>query len=378
MPITNRYLQPIIKDFLKEKMVFLGGPRQVGKTTLCLSFLSQSHRTNPDYLNWDDLDSKSKLRKGQLPNSKLIVIDEVHKFKAWRNLIKGFYDKRHDDQQFLITGSARLDHYRRGGDSLLGRYRYLRLHPFSWSELQTNKSNIQLADLLKFGGFPEPLFAKSEKKLKLWNRERLHRLIHDDIRDLESIREFNLLETLAEALPDRVGSILSIKSLAEDLQVSPHTIKNWIEILEKVYFCYRTLPFGSSKIRAVKKETKLYLWDWSSITEIGAKFENMVGSHLLKYCHFLEDTEGDNMELRYIRDTDGREVDFVVIKNKKPLFAVECKVGDSQLSKNITYFKQRTNIPKFYQVHLGTQDYIAEKNCRVLPFTVLCDELNLV
>ena len=374
----DRYLSPFIVEFLAERMVFLGGPRQVGKTTLCLNFLNPSHRTNPNYLNWDDLTSKAKLKKGEIPSSSLIVIDEVHKFKGWRNLVKGFYDKRPEDQNFLITGSARLDYYRRGGDSLLGRYQYLRLHPFSYNELKLLKNKSDLKELLKMGGFPEPLFSGTERRLKLWHRERLHRLVDDDIRDLESIREFDLIESLAESLPDRVGSILSVKSLSEDLQVSPHTVSHWLEILEKVYYCYRIAPFGSTKIRAVKKEKKLYLWDWSAIESAGARFENLVASHLLKFCHFHEDTEGDVMELRYIKDTDNREIDFVVIKNKRPLFSVECKTGEGSLSKHIKYFKERTNIPMFYQVHLGTKDYIADKNCRVLPFASFCEEVGLV
>lgn len=359
-------------------MVFLGGPRQVGKTTLCLSYLNPSSRTNTNYLNWDDLASKAKIKKGEIPNSSLVVIDEVHKYRPWRNLIKGFYDKRPDGQNFLITGSTRLDIYRRGGDSLLGRYRSVRLHPFSFNELKLTEKSNDIHDLLKFGGFPEPLFSGSERKLKLWNRERLHRLVNDDIRDLESLRDLSQIEVMAESLTDRVASLLSARSLAEDLQISPHTVLHWLEILERVYYCYRILPFGSTKIRALKKEKKLYLWDWSSIEKPGPKFENMVASHLLKYCHYIEDSEGDQMELRYIKDTDNREIDFVVIKNKKPLFAVECKTGETGIAKNINYFKERTAIPFFYQVHLGKKDYIADKNVRVLPFTKFCNEVGLV
>lgn len=150
-----------------------------------------------------------------------------------------------------------------------------------------------------------------------------------------------------------------------------------LKILESVYYCYRISPFGSPKIRAVKKEQKLYLWDWSPIENLGTKLENMVASHLLKYCHFIEDTEGDKMELRYLRDTDQREIDFVVIKNKKPLFAVECKTGERQVAKSIHYFKDRTSIPFFYQVHLGQKDYLLEEKIRVLPFIKFSQELDL-
>jgi uncharacterized protein len=375
--MKSRYLQPYIQEFLAKKMVFVGGPRQVGKTTLCLQFLEDSSKKSPAYLNWDDIKKKSDIKKGLLPPYETIVLDELHKYKNWRSLIKGLYDTQGDSTKFLVTGSARLDHYRRGGDSLLGRYRYLRLHPFSVNELKLTTTN-DLKDLLQFGGFPEPFLQQNIREWKLWTKERLYRIINDDIRDLERVREFNLLEMLAEALPDRVGSPLSKKSLSEDLEVSPHTIESWIKILESVYYCYRISPFGSPKIRAVKKEQKLYLWDWSTLQEEGPRLENMVASHLLKYCHFLQDTEGDNMELRFLRDTDRREVDFVIMKNKKPLFAVECKTGEKQISKSIHYFNERLQIPMFYQVHLGQKDYKVNSNVRVLPFIKFCKEVGLI
>lgn len=372
----QRYLTPEIAEALKEKMVFIGGPRQVGKTTLSLSILGETAARNPHYLNWDNLKDRAQIKKFEIPQGQLIVFDELHKYKIWRSFIKGLYDSNKGFQNYLLTGSARLDHYRRGGDSLLGRYRYFRLHPFSVSELALS-SNADVQALLKFGGFPEPFFSQSEKKVKIWRNERLYRIVYDDISNLERLREFSSIELLADALPDRVGSPLSLKSLGEDLEVSQKTVDHWVSILEKVYFCYRIPPFGSPKIRAVKKENKLFLWDWSAIDNPGNRFENMVASHLLKYCHFMEDTEGDRMELRFIRDTDRREIDFVVLKNKKPLFAVECKTGEAQISRHIHYFRERTPIPMFYQVHLGAKDYRHEGNIRVLPFYKFCQELGL-
>ncbi len=374
--MKDRYLSKTTKEFLKKKMVFVGGPRQVGKTTMCLQLLKTHSVKNPGYLNWDDLKSKDQLRKGLLPNEPLIVIDEIHKYKLWRGLIKGFYDKNKDHQNYLVTGSARLDHYRRGGDSLLGRYRYLRLHPFSVGEIKAkNQSDVNL--LLKFGGFPEPLFSQSEKDLKLWSRERLYRIVNDDISDLENLKDYSRLELLAETLETKIGSPLSLKSLEEDLSVSQKTVAHWVDIFDRMYFTFRISPFGAPRIRATKKAQKLYFWDWSGLSGQGPKFENLVASQLLKYCHFLEDSEGDRMELRFLRDTDLREVDFVVLKNKKPVFAVECKSGEKQISKAIHYFKDRTDIPMFYQVHLGSSDYQVEKKIRVLPFWKFVNELEL-
>lgn len=374
--IQERYLTPMIKEFLQTRMVFVGGPRQVGKTTMCLSLLNTSDVRNPAYLNWDDLKSKSKLKKGELPPDPLVVLDEIHKYKPWRSLVKGFYDKNKGHQNFLVTGSARLDYYRKGGDSLLGRYRYMRLHPFSVNELKL-RSKEDIQSLLKFGGFPEPFFSQSERNQKLWCKERLYRIINDDIRDLEKLNDYSMLENLAEAIGSKAGSLLSLKSFEEDIQVSQKTIASWVQILERVYYVFRILPYGPPKIRALKKTAKVYLWDWGELDALGNKFENMVACQLLKYCHFLEDTEGEKMELRYLRDTDQREVDFVVLKNKKPLFAVECKSGDKSVSKSVIYFKEKTSIPMFYQVHLGDGDYRSKDGVRVLPFQKFCQELEM-
>ena len=369
----KRYLIEPIKNFLKEKMVFLGGPRQVGKTTLCLRFLNPRSVENPAYMNWDDPTARYKIKRAEIPvNKKVVCFDEIHKFRNWRSLIKGLYDTKKYKYKFLITGSARLDYYRRGGDSLLGRYRYLRLHPLSLGELSSlDQSTTQT--LLKFGGFPEPFFNGTEKNLKLWHRERAYRIVNDDIRDLDTVKELSAMELLADALPFRVGSPLSVKNLAYDLEANHSTIRRWVSILDNIYYSYRISPYGSSqRIRAVKKEQKLYLWDWSAIDDVSFRFENMVAGHLLKYCHFLEDTEGEKMELRFIRDTDKREVDFVVLKNGKALFAVECKTGEKNLSPHISYFKTRTNIPKFYQVHLGSKHIEIDKKTMILPFWDFC------
>ncbi|MCB1142638.1 MAG: ATP-binding protein [Leptospiraceae bacterium] len=361
-------------------MVFVGGPRQVGKTTLALQFLKPPSIQNPAYLNWDFNSDKLQILRDEfaLQNNKILVFDELHKYSKWRNLIKGLYDKYNEKNQFIITGSARLDYFRKGGDSLLGRYRYFRLHPFSLMEMNKNPSKTDLETLLKFGGFPEPLLSQNEKEHRIWKNDRMIKVASEDIRDLENIKDVSSMLLLAELLPSRVGSPLSLKSLSEDLNVSQPTVDRWIEILSTLYYCYAILPFGSPKIRAVKKLKKVYLWDWSQVEELGFRFENLVAGHLLKYCNFISDTEGYPMEVRYLRDTDGREIDFVVLKNKKPIFAVECKTGEKSLSPSISYFKERTEIPEFFQVHLGTKDFGSNQTGRVLPFQKFCREKVLV
>jgi len=375
--IYRRYIKNSVYEDLQNKMVFIGGPRQVGKTTFALTFLTEHNEKHPAYLNWDNILTRSALLKGELPpNEDIIVLDEIHKYARWRNLVKGFYDTRKSDVSFIITGSARLDYYSKGGDSLQGRYHYYRLHPFSIQELSNNPSESDVQSLLKFGGFPEPLLRAEEKFWRRWQRERLQRVIYEDIRDLENIKEISLLELLAGELPNRVGAPLSVKKIKELLQVAHETVERWLKIFERMYYCYRIPPYGSPRIRAVKKEQKLYLCDWSTVPDPGPRFENFVASQLLKYCHFMEDTQGYHMDLRFIRDTDKREADFVVLKEGRPMFAVECKSGEKNINQSLFYFMERTSIPKFYQVHEGRKDY-EKGGVRVLPIHTFCKELCL-
>lgn len=375
----KRYLTNSVKADLAEKMVFLGGPRQVGKTTLSLSLIKGADESHPAYLNWDLREIRHMLLEGRLPaEQSLIIFDEIHKYKHWRNLVKGFYDKHKSRRRFLITGSARLDHYRRGGDSLQGRYHYHRLHPLSLYELNAKPTKSDLSLLLRYGGFPEPFLKQNARHWKRWQRERQSRVIQEDLINLEHVKEVSQLDLLAGTLPEKVASVLSINNLKQDLSVAYETVDRWITILENLYYCFRISPYGLPHLRAMKKERKLYLWDWSLCGDDGARFENLVASHLLKYCHFTEDTEGDDVALRFVRDANGRELDFVVVKNNKPLFAVECKTGERRLSRNISYFSQRADIPCFYQVHTGDRDYEqVESKARVIPFTRFCEMLKV-
>ena len=375
----ERAIKTWVERDLAEKMVFVGGPRQVGKTTLAVSFLPRGSESDPCYLNWDHAGTRKLLLGGGLPGGgEAVVFDEIHKYKGWRNLVKGFYDTNKSSRKFLVTGSARLDHYRKGGDSLQGRYHYHRLHPFSFLELGNGAGKDGLEQLLRFGGFPEPFLKPGERHWKRWQREHLSRVVREDLLSLEQVREVGQVELLAQMLPDRVGSPLSVNNLRGDLEVSFETAERWIRILENLYFCFRISPFGLPKLRAMKKERKLYLWDWSVCGDEAARFENLVAANLLKFCHHLEDTAGEQMELRFIRDSVGREVDFVVLKNRKPMFGVECKLGERGLSSQIAYFAERTAIPKFYQVHLGTADgEFAAHRARVLPFSRFVEVLGV-
>ena len=378
--MTRRYIADSVTADLADRMVFVGGPRQVGKTTFALSLLPRGNdESSPAYLNWDYLADREAILTAQLPSrQRLIIFDEIHKYAGWRGLIKGLYDKHRSSISFLVTGSARLDYYRKGGDSLQGRYHYYRLHPFTLSESGRRPDAGSVAHLLRFGGFPEPFLRGEERFHRRWLREHSERVVHEDLRDLEHVREVSRLDLLLAHLPACVGSPLSVNRLRTLLQASHESVERWISAFERLYLCYRLAPFGSSRIRAVRKERKLYFWDWSRVDDPGARFENLVAGHLLKYCHLVEDTEGHAMELRFVRDTDGREIDFVVLRDGRPEFGVECKSGDRNAAPACRYFRERTDIPRFYQVHLGTADFgDADTDTRVLPLWTFCAEMAL-
>ncbi len=382
MERTRHLEEPIGRD-LQEKMVFLAGPRQVGKTTLAKQIL----RSTPSgvYLNWDRREDRKIIRLPEWPAEKaLVVLDEFHKSRGWKRWIKGEYDHHKGHLSFLVTGSARMDIYRRGGDSLQGRYHHYRLHPFSalesegifLKELWHPGEEIQIppggskeatALLMRFGGFPEPLLAQSERKLRRWQKERLDRFFREDVRDLEIVRELSSLQLLADMLMERVASPMSLNSLREDLEVSHRAVNSWIDLLERLYFLFRLRPFTVKSIRGIKKMAKTYLWDSSLVQERGARFENLVALHLLKFCHFLEDTEGYRVHLHYLREARGREVDFLVVHDRKPWFAVEAKLTDERIDSSLEYFRKRLEIPWTYQVVLDGQRDFVHEGIRCLP-----------
>ncbi|MBI4117660.1 MAG: ATP-binding protein [Parcubacteria group bacterium] len=365
--IKDRYLSPFITSDLQKKMVFLGGPRQVGKTSLAL-FIGRNHYKNSTYYNWDNRDDKKAMLHDTFPSeTDLIIFDEIHKYRPWKNFIKGKYDKHKDDFHMLVTGSARLDLYRKGGDSLMGRYHYYRLHPFTLAEVLKvlPKSNVggelffvpESANaktffnrLFQFGGFPEPYLEQDIKTLRRFHNERFDRLFKEDIREIESIRYLSQLQIFAELLPTKVGSLLSLNSFREDLQVTHKTISHWADVLENFYYHFRIYPFASSLIKSLRKEPKLYLWDWSQIHDESIRLENMVASHLLKFVHFIQDTQGYKIALHFLRDVEQREVDFLVTINNSPWFAVEVKKFDTSPSSTLLYFQKKLRIPFIYQV----------------------------
>jgi len=361
----QRYLTKYVLEDLTDKMVFIGGPRLVGKTTLAQDLVS-NHFQHSGYYNWDNRQDRRNIMQSNWPgDAELIILDEIHKYKKWKSLVKGEYDKLKDKYSFLITGSARLDLYRKGGDSMLGRYHYYRLHPFTMAEVIGRKlvpdvlkeipirsqNNQELfLSLDKFGGFPEPFLKQNTRILRRWHSEKIDRLFREDIRDIEQIRDVVNMQLLGDMLPDRAGSLLSLNSLRKDLEVSHRAVSNWMNILETFYYCFRIYPYKAKNFRSLKKEAKLYLWDWSEIDHEPARFENCIASHLLKLVHFLQDWEGYRAQLYYLRSIEKKEVDFLVTIDKIPWFTVEAKINEVNASPHLFYFRDKLNIPFSYQV----------------------------
>lgn len=366
-----RYLAAQVERDLARKMVFVAGPRQVGKTTLA--------RMLPDgrrgYLNWDVAEDRERILRRELPPADLWVFDEVHKYRGWRNYLKGLYDGRPPGKRILVTGSARLDAYRFGGDSLQGRYHLLRLHPLSAAELDLATPE-ELRDLLTLGGFPEPWFGATQVEARRWAREYRTLLIREEVASLERVQDLGTLELLMLRLPALVGSPLSINALREDLQVSHKSVAGWLRVFERLCAIFRLPPFGAPRLRAVKKEQKHYHVDWSVVPEEPARFENLVACHLLKWVHYRQDTEGLDLELRYFRDTDGREVDFVVVDQGAPILCVECKWSDAPPDRSLRYFKTRFPDCDAWQISaVGTRDYVNDRGIRVAPALTLLNTL---
>lgn len=337
----KRYLeQAIDHDALADgKMAFISGPRQVGKSTMGRSFLC-SHNNE---FNWDDQRFRRQWVKDPIlalssRGNGPVLLDEIHKDRRWKNRLKGLYDLKGKEFPIVVTGSARLDFFRRGGDSLLGRYIPYRLHPLSVGErvnsstpdkiLEADKVAFPFEDLIKIGCFPEPVFGNSEAKAKRWSRLRLERLLYEDLRDLRHVQDLQALRVLVDLLPEKVGSLLSVNSLREDVGVAYATVRDWILILETLYHVFFVRPYAGKIKRTLKAEPKLYLFDILQIDSLSARYENLVALHLLKACHYWTDLAMGEFELRFLRTREKEEVDFVVIRDKKPWMLVECKSGD--------------------------------------------------
>jgi uncharacterized protein len=386
------------------KMIFLSGPRQVGKTTFALNWLA-SMGAEGTYFNWDDPAVKREYSRNPLYFRNIIlskfqvkpvpvVFDEIHKHKNWKNILKGIYDPNKDKMNLLVTGSSRLGVYRKSGDSLVGRYFSFQMFPLSLPEAtgdfsfllnddgplpkgdslirligkaENKNARDELDKLLTFGGFPEPFLKGSPRFLRRWHAEYKSLLTKEDVRDLSRIADIRGLEQLIEILPSKAGSPLSINSIREDLGYHHGTIVTWIDILSRLYLIFTVPPWHRSLTRSIKKERKLFFYDWSFLEDPGRRFENLLAVALLRMGARFTEMGLGAFELRYIRDKEKREVDFVVIKDNRPLALFEAKTGDDPVHPSGRYFAKRLGIP-FYQVSPRHERVEAlPENCFKIP-----------
>ncbi len=381
MELTSRQIQSYIwdRELIGDKMVFLSGPRQVGKTTFAKSLLNAG--TKGGYSNWDSPEIRKsyakdtyfflKDKKGGEPY--LVIFDEIHKRSKWKDILKGIYDTVDSTCKILVTGSARLELFRKSGDSLVGRYTHFHMMPISLSELENfpietlwlcskedwekpwesflhrikskKASGNPFDHLFKFGGLPEPLVKGSERFLLKWKREYLSLLLTEDMRELTNIKEIDTVEKIITLLPDRIGSPLSVASLSRDVESTYPTVKNHLLQLEKLWLLFSIRPWNKNMNRALKKEKKCYFTNWIYAGGEAQIFENMIASNLLRACTIWTDLAYGIAELWYVRSFDGKEVDFLITLNSKPALLVEAKLSKDVISKPSRNFRERFDVP---------------------------------
>lgn len=384
-PKTRLYDTLLAEHLAKQRqMAFISGPRQVGKTTTC--------RIHGDtYIDWDNIDDRESILAGPaklidhyrldrlsrtLP---VVIFDELHKYPRWKQFLKGFFDTYADQLRILVTGSSRMDVYRRGGDSLMGRYFLYRMHPFSVAETLTqdlpdekriirSPKKIRPANfdaLWNHGGYPEPFLKRDMRFSRRWQSLRLEQLVREDIRDLTQIQQLDQLELLVKLLAERSAHQLIYGNLASDVRVSIDTTRRWIDVLVSLHLGFLIRPWFKNVSRSLRKEPKWFLRDWASIKDPGDKVETFVACHLLKAVEGWNDMGLGKFELGYLRDKEKREVDFLVAREGKPWFLVEAKQRDESISPSLKYFQQQLAAPFAFQVVLD-MDYV-DANCFARP-----------
>lgn len=382
-------------------MAFLIGPRQVGKTTISKHIRSQFKESI--YLNFDSLEDRKLIMSGQnfiekiLPTTvlrsekPLVIFDEIHKHPDWKNYVKGFFDLYKDFFSIIVTGSARLDVYQSGGDSLMGRYFQYHIYPLTVTELTNTEVPIKefrapkvtseedFSNLYKYGGFPDLYLNHSDQFSNLWHETRFKQLFRDDIRSLANLQEIYSLEMLAILIKEQAGQLLNYSSLAKKVGVTSQTISRWIKILDRFYYCFTLRPWHKNVSRSLVKEPKVYLWDWSVIQDEGAKIENFVALHLLKFVDFFNEQGLGRYGLFYLRNLEKQEVDFLITKDNQPYLMIESKALNKNISKSVLDFSDQLK-PKFAFQSVFNMDYI-EKDVfqldkpMVIPLKTLLSQL---
>lgn len=378
MKPVNRIYDTILQEHLSSlrQMAFVSGPRQVGKTTSC-----RNHADN--YANWDNINDREMLLAGpeRLANSlgldelraslPIALFDELHKNARWKEFLKGFYDSYSDRVKIIVTGSSRLDVYRRIGDSLMGRYFLYRMHPFSVAEtmhidlpdqknlvrMPSEPDEAEFVALWEHGGYPEPFLKRDQRFSRRWRSMRTQQLIKEDARDLTQIQHVDQLEMLATLLTDRSGTQVVYSNLANEVRVSIDTLRRWIGTLSNLHHGFLLKPWFKNVSRSLRKEPKWYLRDWAGIEDVGARSETFVACHLLKAVDAWNDLGYGQFQLCYLRDKSKREADFIVVRDGSPYFIAEVKHKQTDPSESLKHFQRETQSPFAFQVVIES-DYV--------------------
>jgi predicted AAA+ superfamily ATPase len=354
----KRAQHELIKKDLEKKMVFLVGPRQVGKTSLALAIAKEYERAV--YLNYDNFADREIIKEAAwLPESQLLVLDELHKMPQWKNYLKGIYDTKPANLHILVTGSARLETFRQSGDSLVGRFFRHRLNPLSIKEIAEKNS---LDRLITRGGFPEPYLADNPLDAERWRLQYIDGLIRGDILDFEKVHDFRAIQLTLDLLRQRVGSPVSFTSLGRDVQCAPNTIKRYIEVLEALFIVFRVTPYHKNIARSILKEPKIYFYDSGMVKgDEGGIFENTVAVSLLKHLNAIEDYEGRLTHLHYLRTKEKKEVDFVMLTDGETPTIIEVKLSDNKISPALKYFHEKYDLPAIQLVKNLRQQRLVSK-----------------
>lgn len=343
------YFNPI-KKYLHKKIALISGPRQSGKTTIA-KMLEKKF----EYLNFDNDEDRKRLReKSWDRKSDLLILDELHKLPKWKQWLKGVYDKEGVTPPIIVTGSARIDSYKKVGDSLAGRYFHYRVHPLDVREILAINKNQKpfevIEKLLEFSGFPEPYLEGTPTFYNLWKKTHLDIILRQDLIDLEVVSSIKQIELLIDLLRDRVGSPISYSSLAIDLQVSDKTIKKWLELLENMYVIFKITPYSKNIARSVLKRPKYYFYDIARANNEGARLENLVAASLIKEIHYRQDCLGEDWNLHYLALKGGKEIDFLIEHKNKSYQLIEVKKSDDEPSKNFNQFSNYFQSSKCIQL----------------------------